>query len=305
MTQGHSGTSFPGISPSSASVPGASQPGTLYVVATPIGNLQDLSPRAARTLGSVARIAAEDTRHSGRLLAHLGFNVPMLSLHDHNEAQRVEQLDRYLVAGEDIALISDAGTPLISDPGFVLVRALRERGRHIVPVPGPSALITALSAAGLPTDRFTFAGFLPAKPAARKQALEQWQGHDATLVFYESPHRIVHTLTALDEVMSQREVVLARELTKAFETFLKGTPEELLAQLAHDPNQARGEFVVMVQGAPPKTEQTQHAFAEGAVLNALLAESIGVKQSAAVAARLFGGRKQTWYTRLQAIKGEH
>lgn len=300
MTHGHLGTSHSGVSHSEAL-----HCGTLYVVATPIGNLQDLSPRAARTLGSVARIAAEDTRHSGRLLAHLGLKVPMLSLHDHNEAQRVEQLDRYLVAGEDIALISDAGTPLISDPGFVLVRALRERGRHIVPVPGPSALITALSAAGLPTDRFTFAGFLPAKPAARKQALEQWQAHEATLVFYESPHRIVHTLMTLDEVMSQREVVLARELTKAFETFLKGTPEELLTRLEHDPDQTRGEFVVMVQGASPKTEQTQHAFAEDVVLNALLAESIGVKQSAAVAARLFGGRKQIWYTRLQAIKGGH
>ncbi len=304
MTHGHSGTSFPGTSFASASCLDASQPGTLYVVATPIGNLQDLSPRAAQTLGSVARIAAEDTRHSGRLLAHLGLNVPMLSLHDHNEAQRVEQLDRYLAAGEDIALISDAGTPLISDPGFVLVRALRQRGRHIVPVPGPSALITALSAAGLPTDRFTFAGFLPAKPAVRKQALEQWQGHEATLVFYESPHRIVPTLAALSEVMGQREVVLARELTKTFETFLSGTPAELLIQLEEDPNQARGEFVVMVHGAPPRTEQSQHAFSEETLLKTLLAEGVGVKQSAAVAARVFGGRKQSWYARLQAIKSD-
>lgn len=289
MTHGHLGTSHPG---------------TLYVVATPIGNLQDLSPRAAQTLGSVARIAAEDTRHSGRLLAHLGLNVPMLSLHDHNESRRVEQVDRYLAAGEDIALISDAGTPLISDPGFVLVRALRERGRRIVPVPGPSALITALSGAGLATDRFTFAGFLPAKPAARKQALEQWLAHEATLVFYESPHRIVHTLTALSEVMGAREVVLARELTKTFETFLSGTPDALLTQLEEDPNQARGEFVVMVQGAPHNGEQTQQAFSENVLLSALLAEGVGVKQSAAVAARVFGGRKQTWYARLQAMKSE-
>lgn len=289
MTHGHLGTSHPG---------------TLYVVATPIGNLQDLSPRAVQTLGSVARIAAEDTRHSGRLLAHLGLNVPMLSLHDHNESRRVEQLDRYLVAGEDIALISDAGTPLISDPGFVLVRALRERGRRIVPVPGPSALITALSGAGLPTDRFTFAGFLPAKPAARKQALEQWLTHEATLVFYESPHRIVHTLTTLSEVMGRRDVVLARELTKTFETFLSGTAGELLTQLEEDPNQARGEFVVMVQGALHNSEQTQQAFSEDVLLNAMLAEGGGVKQSAAVAARVFGGRKQTWYARLQAMKSD-
>ncbi|MCL7928882.1 16S rRNA (cytidine(1402)-2'-O)-methyltransferase [Halomonas llamarensis] len=293
MTHGHTGTSHSG-----------SHQGTLYVVATPIGNLQDLSPRAAQTLGSVARIAAEDTRHSGRLLAHLGLNVPMLSLHDHNESHRVEQLDRYLAAGEDIALISDAGTPLISDPGFVLVRALRERGRRIVPVPGPSALITALSGAGLPTDRFTFAGFLPAKPTARKQALEQWLAHEATLVFYESPHRIVHTLTALNEVMGERDVVLARELTKAFETFLSGTPGALLTQLEEDPNQARGEFVVIVQGAPPNGEQNQQAFSEDMLLNALLAESVGVKQGAAVAARVFGGRKQAWYARLQAMKSE-
>jgi 16S rRNA (cytidine1402-2'-O)-methyltransferase len=276
----------------------------LYVVATPIGNLQDLSPRAAQTLGSVARIAAEDTRHSGRLLAHLGLNVPMLSLHDHNESRRVEQLDRYLAAGEDIALISDAGTPLISDPGFVLVRALRERGRRIVPVPGPSALIAALSGAGLPTDRFTFAGFLPAKPAARKQALEQWLAHEATLVFYESPHRIMHTLRALSDVMRAREVVLARELTKTFETFLTGTPDALLMQLEEDPNQARGEFVVMVQGAPHNDNQSQQTFAEDVLLNALLAEGVGVKQSAAVAARVFGGRKQNWYAALQAMKSE-
>lgn len=136
-------------------------PGTLYVVATPIGNLDDLTARAARVLGQVTRVAAEDTRHSGRLLAHLGLNKPMLSLHEHNEARRVDTLDSYLTAGEDIALISDAGTPLISDPGFVLVRELRARNRHIVPIPGPCALITALSGAGLPTDRFVFAGFCP------------------------------------------------------------------------------------------------------------------------------------------------
>ncbi|WP_339933894.1 16S rRNA (cytidine(1402)-2'-O)-methyltransferase [Vreelandella glaciei] len=280
-------------------------PGTLYVVATPIGNLDDLTARAARVLGQVARVAAEDTRHSGRLLAHLGLNKPMISLHEHNEARRVDTLDSYLAAGEDIALISDAGTPLISDPGFVLVRELRARNRHIVPIPGPCALITALSGAGLPTDRFVFAGFLPAKPGARRQALEGWKNREETLVFYESPHRIVHTLEALQEQMAGRDVVLARELTKTFETFLHGTPESLLEQLAADPNQARGEFVIIVAGAPP-VEQSEHQnISAEALLEALLAEGVGVKQSAAIASRMLGGRKQTWYARLQAIKGEH
>lgn len=280
-------------------------PGTLYVVATPIGNLDDLTTRAARVLGQVTRVAAEDTRHSGRLLAHLGLNKPMLSLHEHNEARRVDTLDSYLAAGEDIALISDAGTPLISDPGFVLVRELRARNRHIVPIPGPCALITALSGAGLPTDRFVFAGFLPAKPGARRQALDGWKGREETLVFYESPHRIVATLEALQEQLSDREVVLARELTKTFETFLHGTPASLLEQLAADPNQARGEFVVIVAGAP-SVEQNEHQdISADALLEALLAEGVGVKQSAAIAARMLGGRKQVWYARLQAIKGEH
>ncbi|MGY0552255.1 16S rRNA (cytidine(1402)-2'-O)-methyltransferase [Vreelandella sp. 2A-K22] len=280
-------------------------PGTLYVVATPIGNLDDLTARAARVLGQVTRIAAEDTRHSGRLLAHLGLNKPMLSLHEHNEARRVEALDSYLAAGEDIALISDAGTPLISDPGFVLVRELRARNRHIVPIPGPCALITALSGAGLPTDRFVFAGFLPAKPGARRQALESWKTREETLVFYESPHRIVHTLEALQAQMADRDVVLARELTKTFETFLHGTPASLLEQLTVDPNQARGEFVVIVAGAPPVEQSERQDISADALLEALLAEGVGVKQGAAIAARMLGGRKQVWYARLQAIKGEH
>ncbi|MBR2513673.1 MAG: 16S rRNA (cytidine(1402)-2'-O)-methyltransferase [Halomonas sp.] len=280
-------------------------PGTLYVVATPIGNLEDLTPRAARVLAQVSRVAAEDTRHSGRLLAHLGVNKPMLSLHDHNEARRVDTLDAYLQAGEDIALISDAGTPLISDPGFVLVRELRARGRKIVPLPGACALVTALSGAGLPTDRFTFGGFLPAKPGARRQALERWEAREETLVFYESPHRILHTLEALREQMPARNVVLARELTKTFETFLHGSPEELIHCLTDDPNQARGEFVVIISGAPAVALGDHQAIHADELLKSLLAEGVGVKQGAAVAARMLGGRKQEWYARLQAIKGEH
>ncbi|WP_434985999.1 16S rRNA (cytidine(1402)-2'-O)-methyltransferase [Vreelandella zhaodongensis] len=280
-------------------------PGTLYVVATPIGNLEDLTPRAARVLAEVSRIAAEDTRHSARLLAHLGINTPMLSLHEHNEARRVDTLDSYLLSGESIALISDAGTPLICDPGFVLVRELRLRGRHIVPLPGPCALVSALSGAGLPTDRFTFGGFLPSKPSARRQALEKWQTREETLVFYESPHRIVHTLEALCEQMPDRAVVLARELTKTYETFLQGSPEELREQLLQDPNQSRGEFVVMIAGASPVERGDEQSIVADELLKTLLSEGVGVKQGAAVAAKMLGGRKQEWYARLQALKSDH
>lgn len=280
----------------------AASQGTLYVVATPIGNLEDLSARAVRVLGSVSLVAAEDTRHTGRLLTHLGINVAMLSLHDHNEKQRLEQLDAYLLAGQSIALVSDAGTPLISDPGFTIVHELRERGRIIAPVPGASALIAALSAAGIATDRFTFNGFLPAKPKARLHALEAIKSREETQVFYESPHRIMHTLAAMAEVLDQRRVVVARELTKTFETFLSGSPAALLAEMHSDPNQARGEFVIMIEGEQASEPQTALAFSEDVLLEALLGEGVGVKQGAAVAARLLGGRKQNWYTKLQAIK---
>ena len=218
--------------------------GIVYVVATPIGNLEDLSPRAARLLGEVALIAAEDTRHTARLLRHLGLAVPLLSLHEHNEAARVDQLDERLLRGESIALVSDAGTPLISVPGFVLVRELRRRGRRIVPVPGACALVAALSAAGLPTDRFLFQGFLPAKPVARRQRLEALLERSETLVFYESPHRIRETLAAMAVLFGKRRMVLARELTKTFETFLDGDAAAILACMEADPDQARGEFEI-------------------------------------------------------------
>ncbi len=239
---------------------------SLYVVATPIGNLADLSPRAAGVLAEVALVAAEDTRHTARLLRHLGVQVPMLSLHEHNEAARVEQLDARLAAGESIALVSDAGTPLISDPGFVLVRELRARGRRIVPVPGACALVAALSAAGLPTDRFTFHGFLPAKGGARRAQLEALATRSETLVFYESPHRIRDTLTDIGAVFGERRLVLARELTKAFETFLEGSAAELSRRMEDDPNQARGEFVVMVAGAPAARERRRGGDSGGEAL---------------------------------------
>lgn len=276
--------------------------GIVYVVATPIGNLEDLSPRAARLLGEVALIAAEDTRHTARLLRHLGLAVPLLSLHEHNEAARVDQLDERLLRGESIALVSDAGTPLISDPGFVLVRELRRRGRRIVPVPGACALVAALSAAGLPTDRFLFQGFLPAKPGARRQRLEALLERSETLVFYESPHRIRETLEAMAALFDKRRMVLARELTKTFETFLDGDATSILACMDADPDQTRGEFVIMLAGAEPRDEM-QSAEVEGSVLlAALLAEGVGVKQAANVAARLLGGTKKLWYAQAQALK---
>lgn len=279
-----------------------SHPGTLYVVATPIGNLEDLSPRAARVLGEVAVVAAEDTRHTSRLLRHLGLSVPMLSLHEHNEAARVEQLDQRLLRGESVALVSDAGTPLISDPGFVLVRELRARQRRIVPLPGPCALVTALSAAGLPTDRFLFQGFLPAKAGARRQRLEALELREETLVFYESPHRIRDTLQEIAASLGERRVVLARELTKTFETFLDGTAGFLLELMAADPDQARGEFVIMVEGAAVRGSVDAASLEANALLEALLDEGVGVKQAAAVAARLMGGAKKTWYAQAQTLK---
>ncbi|MES3676783.1 16S rRNA (cytidine(1402)-2'-O)-methyltransferase [Halomonas elongata] len=276
--------------------------GSLYVVATPIGNLEDLSPRAARVLGEVALVAAEDTRHTSRLLRHLGIAPAVVSLHEHNEAGRVEQIDARLAAGEDVALVSDAGTPLISDPGFVLVRELRARGRRVTPVPGACALVAALSAAGLATDRFLFNGFLPAKGGARRARLEALVEREESLVFYESPHRIEATLADLSTVFGERRLILARELTKTFETFLDGSADELIARLEADPDQARGEFVVMVEGAAPREVGETATLEADALLASLLAEGVGVKQAAGAAARLLGGAKKTWYARAQQLK---
>lgn len=276
--------------------------GSLYVVATPIGNLEDLSPRAARVLGEVALVAAEDTRHTSRLLRHLGIAPAVVSLHEHNEAGRVEQIDARLAAGEDVALVSDAGTPLISDPGFVLVRELRARGRRVTPVPGACALVAALSAAGLATDRFLFNGFLPAKGGARRARLEALVEREESLVFYESPHRIEATLADLSTVFGERRLVLARELTKTFETFLDGSADELIARLEADPDQSRGEFVVMVEGAAPREVGETATLEADALLASLLAEGVGVKQAAGAAARLLGGAKKTWYARAQQLK---
>jgi 16S rRNA (cytidine1402-2'-O)-methyltransferase len=268
--------------------------GVLYIVATPIGNLGDISARALGVLKAVSLIAAEDTRHSRKLLAHYGIGTALLSVHEHNERDVTDRLLQKLSGGEDIALVSDAGTPLISDPGFYLVRAARQAGLPVVPVPGPSALIAALSVAGLPTDRFVFAGFLPAKRTARRQRLQGLATEAATLVFYESSHRIVDSLADMAACLGNgREATIARELTKTFETVLTGTLDGLLEQLLADGQQQKGEFVVMVKGAPPRDPAAIDAASEQ-VLAVLLAE-LPLRQAAALAAKITGLSKNVLY----------
>ena len=270
------------------------EPGTLYVVATPIGNLGDISRRALEVLSGVNRIAAEDTRHSGNLLRQFGISTPLTALHEHNEARLSEALLARLEQGEALALISDAGTPLISDPGFHLVRAARERGVAVVPVPGPSALVAALSVSGLPTDRFDFEGFLPAKAAARRQAVERLREERRTLVFYEAPHRIEATLGDMAVILgAERRAVLARELTKAFETVRSDTLAGLVRFVAQDPQQRKGEIVLMVAGAPePDGSQLD---GETRRVTDILAGELSVKQAAALAARITGVKKNLLY----------
>lgn len=288
--------------PSSDSRKGESG-GTLYVVATPIGNLDDLSPRATRTLASVDVVAAEDTRHSGRLLSHLGIQKRMIAFHDHNEKDRAAGILAELQAGRDVALISDAGTPLISDPGYVLVREARVAGHRVSPIPGACALVTALSAAGLPTDRFLYVGFLPAKRSGRKASLDLLSSEVATLVFYESPHRILESVRDIAEVLgSEREIVLGREITKTFETFYSGSVAEVLAELERDPHGSRGEFVVMVRGAMAQAGNNKEATMDvDRVLRVLLAE-LPVKKVAKMAAELTGLSKNELYQRALTLK---
>lgn len=262
------------------------------MVATPIGNLGDMTPRAVEVLKGVGHIAAEDTRHSATLLRHFGISTPMIALHEHNERLRSEMLLERLNGGEDLALISDAGTPLISDPGYHLVRQTRAAGVKIVPIPGASALIAALSVSGLPTDRFCFEGFLPAKSGARQTRLEQLQRETRTLAFYEAPHRIEETLEDAVAVLGEnREAVLARELTKTWETLLAMPLGELLARVKGDPDQRRGEIVLLIAGAEPgnEAEEEAHRVAQ------LLAEELPVKQAAALAAKITGARKNALY----------
>jgi 16S rRNA (cytidine1402-2'-O)-methyltransferase len=220
-------------------------PGTLYIVATPIGNLEDITFRAVRILGEVDQIACEDTRQTRKLLDRYGISKPLVSYHEHNEKTRSEELLKELLAGKSIALVSDAGTPLISDPGYRLVKSARDAGVPVSPIPGPAALLAGLSASGLPTDLFLFLGFLPQKKGQRRKVLEAWKSLPVTLVFYEAPHRIVEALRDIAELLGPRTVVLARELTKIHEEFLRGTPSEIIAALAKH-SSLRGEITLII-----------------------------------------------------------
>jgi len=275
------------------------KPGVFYVVATPIGNLSDISRRAVQILGQVDCVLAEDTRHSKRLLSHYGVNQKLRSCHEHNEESQIEWATQQLSAGASLALISDAGTPLISDPGFLLVRALRERGVEVIAIPGPSSIIAALSISGLPTDGFVYDGFLPAKSSGRKTALGRYLNESRTVLLLESSHRIEACLKDIVEVLgAERSVVVAREMTKKFETVLSGSAQHVLDTLKDDPDQTRGEFVVMLAGATPVSESEQQL---GAILEALLAE-LPVKQATRIAAKITGQRKNLVYELALTLK---
>ncbi|GAB3098229.1 16S rRNA (cytidine(1402)-2'-O)-methyltransferase [Lysobacter terrae] len=268
-------------------------PATLHVVATPIGNLGDLSPRALDTLRSVAAVCAEDTRHTRQLLSHFGLERPLIALHQHNEDAQAAQLVARLLAGESLALVSDAGTPLVSDPGFRLVSAARAAGVRVSPVPGACAAIAALSVAGLPSDRFVFEGFLQAKASARRERLTRLAGETRTLLFYESAHRIEDALADMAAAFGpQRRAVIGRELTKLFETVLDGPLVDLQARVAADPDQRKGEFVVIVEGAG---EDTDAKIAEGQRLYAKLSEYLKPSQAAKLAAELSGAPRKALY----------
>lgn len=267
--------------------------GTLFIVATPIGNLADLSPRALDTLRTVDAICAEDTRHTRQLLAHFGFERALLALHEHNEGEIAERIVARLLNGDSLALVSDAGTPLVSDPGFRLVRAARAAGVKVSPVPGPSALIAALSVAGLPSDRFAFEGFLPAKASARREQLQRLAGEPRTLVFYESSHRIAETLADMRMAFGDgRAAAIARELTKLFETVLDGTLAQLQARVEADENQRKGEFVIVVRGAG---EDEGAQVAEGRRVYALLNPHLPPSTAAKLAAEISGAPRKALY----------
>lgn len=273
----------------------SSKAGTLWIVATPIGNLDDMSPRAVRVLDQVDVIAAEDTRHTGRLLAHFGIRAKQVSLHEHNEQRRVPGLLARLADGENMALVSDAGTPLVSDPGYRLVRAARDAGMNVSTVPGPCAAVAALSMAGLPTDRFRFEGFLPPRAGARDRRLEALRCATETLVFYETPQRISRTLQALAAAFGlEREAVLCRELTKIHETVLAGTLESLLGRLEAQPGQVRGEMVLVVQGETGGGDP-KGRLDEGRRLFELLRGEMAPGRAAKLAAAWSGCRRRDLY----------
>jgi len=269
-----------------------SNEGSLYIVATPIGNLDDITLRAVNILKSVDAIAAEDTRHSKKLLQHLGIDTPMFALHEHNEMLKKSAVIERIQQGESIALISDAGTPLISDPGFLLVRQARQVGITVTPIPGASSILAGLSCSGLPTDRFIFEGFIPSKKGDRKKRLESLSTEKRTLIFFEAPHRIESSLQDCAEVFGEdRQAVVCRELTKTWETFLTGNLASLLSEVQADPNQSRGELVLVIAGQQKSSEldwQSQQ-------LLELLMESLPLKKAASITAQVSGLNKKVLY----------
>jgi 16S rRNA (cytidine1402-2'-O)-methyltransferase len=275
--------------------------GRLYVVATPIGNLGDITQRAIATLGAVHVVFAEDTRHTRGLLAHHGIAAQLAALHEHNEREASRELVRHLAEGRDVALVTDAGTPAISDPGAHAVAAARAAGFDVVPIPGPNAAIAALSVAGVPGP-FAFAGFLPAKPSARRKALQSWRNFPHALVLYEAPHRILECVDDLARVLGpDRAVILARELTKTFETVDACVLGEARAWLEADPDRTRGEFVVIVSGAAALDEPRT---ADGERVLRLLVEAVPVKTAVQLAAAITGGSRNKLYAQALAFKKE-
>lgn len=267
--------------------------GCLYVVATPIGNLSDMSARAIDVLAKAHLIAAEDTRHSKKLLHHFGILTPCIPYHEHNERHTLNDLIQRLQSGQTVALISDAGTPLISDPGFQLVREARRVNIDVIPVPGPSAVIAALSVAGLPTDRFVFEGFLPATAAARRQRLEKLRQEPRTLVFFESPHRIVDSLADMAGILGEdREGVFVRELTKTFETVHHGNLDALQQWVATDANQQRGEIIVLIHGAGESAAGQDN---DSERILTILLDAVSTKKAAELTAKITGQSKNQLY----------
>jgi 16S rRNA (cytidine1402-2'-O)-methyltransferase len=269
--------------------------GTLYIVATPIGNLDDFSPRAQRTLAQVDLIVAEDTRHSAILMRHFGIETPMLSMHEHNELSRIESLLERIRSGQSIAQISDAGTPLINDPGFRLVSAVREVGLPVTTIPGPSAPLVALTLSGLPVHRFSFEGFLPSKEGARTERLQSLAEETRTMIFFESPRRVLSALQTMERCFGgERRVAVARELTKMHESVYTAPLASLLVWIREDPNRLRGEFVLIVEGVCEAVVDGVEALR----IVKLLAEELPPRKAAELASKITGVKKNKLYQSL-------
>ncbi len=278
--------------------------GTLYLVATPIGNLEDISRRALRVLSEVDLIACEDTRHTKKLLDHFGIRTKTISYHEHNERERASELIERLEAGANVAVVTDAGTPGISDPGFRLVQLAPEAGVRVVPIPGPNALTAALAGSGLPTDEFLFAGFLPARGGERRSVYESLRSIPATLIFYEAPHRIAASLRDAHDILGERQAVVARELTKLHEEFVRGTLSELAKHFS-GPNAARGEMVLLIDRERNESVGTEKAIEVSALVEKFAAQGLDQRAALKKAARELGLPRAEAYRRLLAERAKN